>query len=546
MTKGVLNRASQRAQVLQRLLAAEGRNDDEGVAAEAHQRLALRAPAPQPLGHGGDDGIAERMAVGVVDELEAVQAQHHQCHMLLFAGRIAGGLLQQLGQALAVWQAREVVMRGLVVQGLLALGQHAAADDQDGHAGQQQEHHQRKADQRLAVFGIEDRRGLVEQCAAFGQVAGVHAQPVQLLVVEQQGQRRLAHIWDLRGCLALQYPPGHGGLQPAGFQPAVQVAAHGAAADRGVQVGIHGQRGALVHKGRHLLGLQRRLVRLRGDGAEHEDQRVPRLLLQALADARQIGRYPVLHLRAGRQQRQGGVDTVAQFGAGLVLRRDEHQVPCPRMQGQGGAQRARQVEAFQDARDLGPVADDLGRIAVDAAEHHGRAAEERILTGHEFEGVVVDRGDQVEALVRVFVPQIAGQALALLHARVALGVHPLGMEHRLGWPIAAPFVEAGQDAVFPAVPRMVGHQHQHLGACSLCARARLAGRRGGDQHAGRGTGRGADQATKPPGMQMDEGAGHGRVVGPRERCELLRHSVIRAWRPLQQHVGGRRVRSQAG
>ena len=85
------------AQMLKCRLTAKMRDYDEGVAAKAHQGLALRAPVPQPLGHGGHDGVAEGMAIGVVDELEAVQSQHHQRHMLLVAGGIAVALQQQRG-----------------------------------------------------------------------------------------------------------------------------------------------------------------------------------------------------------------------------------------------------------------------------------------------------------------------------------------------------------------------------------------------------------------------------------------------------------------
>ena len=309
-------------------------------------------------------------------------------------------------------------------------------------------------------------------------------------------------------------------------------------ADRGVQVGIHGQLSALVHKGRHFLGLQWGLACQRWNRAQHEDQCVPVLVLQALTDTRQIGGDPVLRLRAGRQQRESGVHAVAQLGAGLVLRRDEDQAPGARMQGQGDAQRARQVEALENACDFGAFADDLGGVPIDAAEDHGRAVEKRALPGHEFKRVVIDRGNQVEALVRVFVCQVAGHVLALLHAWVAFGVHPFGMEDRLGHPFATPFIEAGQNPVFPAVPGVVGHQHQHLGTCRLRTQLGPARRRTSAQHADRGPGCGADQAAKAPGMQMDEGAGHGSWVGPREGCELLRYSVIRVQQPLQQHVDG--------
>ena len=80
-----------------------------------------------------------------------------------------------------------------------------------------------------------------------------------------------------------------------------------------------------------------------------------------------------------------------------------------------------------------------------------------------FQGDVVHRRNQVKPAIGVFLLKKTLVARTVLRRCVALGVHPLHMQDGPLGRRAVPGLQAVQDVVFPAVPVVVGEQHQDMG-----------------------------------------------------------------------------------
>ena len=80
-----------------------------------------------PEGH--EQGVTHRVPETVVDHLEAIDVEEHDCDGLLEPARPLDGLLETVEQERAVGQRGQAVMRGLV--GQVRLGESAL--DRDRH-----------------------------------------------------------------------------------------------------------------------------------------------------------------------------------------------------------------------------------------------------------------------------------------------------------------------------------------------------------------------------------------------------------------------------
>jgi hypothetical protein len=105
----------------------------ELVAAVAADRVAFAHQTLEPVRRQADHRIAERMAESVVDHLEAVQVQVHQCDMLAGAPRVRDRLSDAVLHQAPVRQVRQLVVRRQILDAglaLLALGD-VAKEDRD-------------------------------------------------------------------------------------------------------------------------------------------------------------------------------------------------------------------------------------------------------------------------------------------------------------------------------------------------------------------------------------------------------------------------------
>ena len=94
----------------------------ELVAGKARQRIARLEQAVQPPRDGEQDGVAGRDAEPVIDLLEAVDVDDEHGRLdLLFAPWRAQSCLQPVHEQLAVGQAGQIVVHGVVQQPLLGL-----------------------------------------------------------------------------------------------------------------------------------------------------------------------------------------------------------------------------------------------------------------------------------------------------------------------------------------------------------------------------------------------------------------------------------------
>ena len=109
-------------------------DDGELVSAEARDGVDLAHAGPQPVGHGTQEHVADRVAEGVVDLLEAVEveAQHRE---RVAAAEMGDRLLDALAEHRPVRQAGEDVVAGhegdagvgLPLLGHVLEGRHEAA-----------------------------------------------------------------------------------------------------------------------------------------------------------------------------------------------------------------------------------------------------------------------------------------------------------------------------------------------------------------------------------------------------------------------------------
>ena len=97
------------------LLRATGREGDhagEFVAAEAGDQRLHRQDAAHPLGAFAQDGVADAVAVEVVDLLEVVEVDHHEGDDLAALGRLGDQLVRGPADRAAVEAAGERVGLG--------------------------------------------------------------------------------------------------------------------------------------------------------------------------------------------------------------------------------------------------------------------------------------------------------------------------------------------------------------------------------------------------------------------------------------------------
>src|SRR5437870_11519445 len=102
--------------------------DAELVAAEAGHGVALAKRLRKAPADLVEELIAEVMAEGVVDLLEAIEVHHDHPHRVAAAARGGDGVLQAIEKQGAIGQAGQTVMSGLVDDLLFALrdsGAHA-------------------------------------------------------------------------------------------------------------------------------------------------------------------------------------------------------------------------------------------------------------------------------------------------------------------------------------------------------------------------------------------------------------------------------------
>lgn len=117
-----------RRQLLQELFRHHGgpfrggrgfQQEQEFVAAQAGQGVALPQAGPQALGHGTEQAVPGRMAEAVIDVLEAVQVEEEHGTAAAFPGREAEGMLQAGQEQGAVGQVGQGIVVGQVQQLLL-------------------------------------------------------------------------------------------------------------------------------------------------------------------------------------------------------------------------------------------------------------------------------------------------------------------------------------------------------------------------------------------------------------------------------------------
>lgn len=97
-------------------LRAGGREDDELVAADPRDGVAVPKRTPQPIRDDDQQLVAEQVAEAVVDVLELIDVDEQQAHSVAGQGPAPGGG-QPGEQQLAVGQAGQgVVQRPVVVQ----------------------------------------------------------------------------------------------------------------------------------------------------------------------------------------------------------------------------------------------------------------------------------------------------------------------------------------------------------------------------------------------------------------------------------------------
>ncbi len=75
----------------------------------------------QPLGDGLKHCVALRMSEGIVDRLEPVEVEEHDCARHIAGGRLAQRLAEQLADPAAIGQARQHVHIGEMSQAFLGL-----------------------------------------------------------------------------------------------------------------------------------------------------------------------------------------------------------------------------------------------------------------------------------------------------------------------------------------------------------------------------------------------------------------------------------------
>ena len=124
------------------LLRAALDQHDELVAAEAADRVGLAQHAGDPRGDDAQQLVADRVAEGVVDALEAVEVDEHRRRLGAAAAGVGEHLLGAVHDQRAVGQAGERVVQRLVAQlaGLLldhpqragaAAGQHLHEEERE-------------------------------------------------------------------------------------------------------------------------------------------------------------------------------------------------------------------------------------------------------------------------------------------------------------------------------------------------------------------------------------------------------------------------------
>ena len=164
-------------------------HDAEAVAAEAADHVAGAHEAVEALAHRHQDGVADLVAVGAVDEGELVDADHQERAGGREAAREAERLLQLLAQARLVEMAGEVVVIGGALQarlGLLALGddaqgaRHGLGDAGAAHlreAAVVHPHHLAVAGAQavFAVIDLAEREMVGQRLQAARQVLGMDA-----------------------------------------------------------------------------------------------------------------------------------------------------------------------------------------------------------------------------------------------------------------------------------------------------------------------------------------------------------------------------------
>ena len=142
-------------------------DDDELVAAQADHRVRITHAGLEPERGLHQHAVAVGMTIGVVQRLEAVQVHVQQAHGGVVAPGAAQGLLQPVGEELAVGQSGQRVVQGHVPHALLAGLERADVLGVDHHvaAGHARDPHAAPALPAVAVLEGEH---------AFGRILVLH------------------------------------------------------------------------------------------------------------------------------------------------------------------------------------------------------------------------------------------------------------------------------------------------------------------------------------------------------------------------------------
>ncbi|KAF5037586.1 hypothetical protein DSECCO2_563070 [anaerobic digester metagenome] len=385
-----------------------------------------------------------------------------------------------------------------LLQLLLVAAQHrlglltaAHGADEHGHGGQEHGH----ADSGrpdVALVDLVEAGRLVQDQAALGQQGFGDAEAPQLDMVEDEARRRQRVHGDGVGVCPVQDAHGQPGHAFA-LGPALDHAsAHAARAHLEVPEAVDGHLG-VGRKEEVLAAVVHEHAFLVAHDAMHEDDLPGAELRQARAQflGRQV--VPVGEADAGELRLQGAQGLVReQVGDGLV-RADDNELACSRMQAQGRAHGFGEGRVFGQARDEGLAAQLLGAEVVDAAEDHGRAAEDAVAVfENEVQGVVVRGHDEIEDALGQLVPEQGGLQGQVGRVGVALGVQVLDPQQGLGHFRAEGLLDAGVEGVGPGQAGVVGVQQEHVLRPGL--------RRGGGQKQQQGKQQGDDDTRHVAGV----------------------------------------------
>ena len=93
--------------------------DDKFIATQSTQHVRLAQAGLQALGHQLQHAVTERVAEGVIDDLEAVEIQKQDGKARVALARPLDGSVHTLRQQQTVGQAREYVAVGQLLNALL-------------------------------------------------------------------------------------------------------------------------------------------------------------------------------------------------------------------------------------------------------------------------------------------------------------------------------------------------------------------------------------------------------------------------------------------